>query len=174
MLHHGKKTAKLSRTATHRNAMLSNMAASLFLHTKVTTTTPKAKALRPYVDRLISKAKDGSLHSKRLVASYMPHKVALKKLFEEIAPKMGARNSGYSRVIKAGFRRGDNAEVSVIELLMDKPVEHVEKQEGKGKAKATATKGKSAAAGKKSAKPAAKKSAKAGAAKKEKKAAAAK
>jgi large subunit ribosomal protein L17 len=154
VLHHGKKTAKLSRTATHRKAMLANMAASLFLHSKMTTTTPKAKALRPYVDRLITKAKDGTLHSKRLVASYMPHKEALKKLFEEIAPKMSERNSGFSRVIKAGVRRGDNAEVSVIELLMDKPIEAVEKQEGKAKAAkakdtasaATARRGKAKAA----------------------------
>ena len=169
MLHHGKKTAKLSRTATHRNAMLSNMAASLFLHSKMTTTTPKAKALRPYVDRLITKAKDGTLHSKRLVASYMPHKVALKKLFEEIAPKMGERTSGYSRVIKAGMRRGDNAEVSVIELLLDKPVETVEKKEGKGKA--TKEKGDASA---KTAAPKKAKSAKAGASKPKPKAKAAK
>lgn len=160
MLQHGKKTAKLSRTASHRNAMLANMAASLFLHTKMTTTTPKAKALRPYVDRLITKAKDGSLHSKRLVASVMPHKEALKKLFQEIAPKMSERNSGFSRVIKAGVRRGDNAEVSVIELLFDKPVETVEKKEAKGKA--TKEKGE---AGAKTAAPKKAKSAKAGASK---------
>lgn len=169
MLQHGKKTAKLSRTASHRNAMLANMAASLFLHTKMTTTTPKAKALRPYVDRLITKAKDGTLHSKRLVAGVMPHKEALKKLFQEIAPKMSERNSGFSRVIKAGVRRGDNAEVSVIELLFDKPIEAVEKQEAKAKAtkekgaataKAASKKAKTAKAG--ASKPKAAKAAKAG------------
>ncbi len=172
MLHHGKKTPKLSRTATHRHALLANMAAALFLNSKIKTTSPKAKALRPFVDRLIVKAKDGSLHSKRQVAAYMPHKEALKKLFQEIAPKMSERNSGFSRVIKAGFRRGDMAEVSVVELLIDKPVETVEKTEGAEKKRADKPKAKASgkstgkAAGKsKSAKPKAKaagKTAKAG------------
>lgn len=144
MLHHGRKTPKLSRTATHRHAMLSNMAAALFLNSKIKTTSPKAKALRPFVDRLIVKAKEGSLHSRRQVAAYMPHKEALKKLFKEIAPKMSERNSGFSRVIKAGFRRGDMAEVSVVELLMDKPIEAVEKTEGAEKKAKGKTGGKSA------------------------------
>jgi large subunit ribosomal protein L17 len=120
---HGRKTPKLSRTATHRDAMLANMAASLFLHSKVKTTTPKAKALRPLVDRLITIAKEGSLHSKRQVASVVRDKEALKKLFQEIVPKLQDRNSGYSRVVKAGFRKGDAAEVSVVELLVEKPKE---------------------------------------------------
>jgi len=130
---HGRKTPKLSRTASHRDAMLANMAASLFLHSKVKTTTPKAKALRPFVDRLISTAKEGSLHSKRQVASVVTNKEALKKLFQELVPKLQERNSGYSRVIKAGFRRGDNAEVSIVELLVEKPKEKetVEKKEGR-------------------------------------------
>lgn len=143
MLHHGRKTPKLSRTATHRHALLANMAAALFLNSKITTTSPKAKALRPFVDRLIVKAKDGSLHSRRQVAVYMPHKEALKKLFKEIAPKMTERSSGFSRVVKAGFRRGDMAELSVVELLMDKPTEAVEKTEGGTKKKAAKSSGKS-------------------------------
>jgi large subunit ribosomal protein L17 len=131
---HGRKTPKLSRTASHRDAMLANMAASLFLHSKVKTTTPRAKALRPFVDRLISIAKQGSLHSKRQVASVVTDKEALKKLFQEIVPKFQERNSGYSRVVKAGFRRGDAAEVSVVELLIEKPKaekEAAEKKEGR-------------------------------------------
>jgi large subunit ribosomal protein L17 len=113
--------------------MLANMAASLFLHSKVKTTTPKAKALRPLVDRLISTAKEGSLHSKRLVASVVKDKEALKKLFQEIVPKLEDRNSGFSRVVKAGFRKGDSAEVSIVELLIEKPKEKetVEKKEGR-------------------------------------------
>lgn len=131
---HGRKTPKLSRTASHRDAMLANMAASLFLHSKVKTTTPRAKALRPFVDRLISIAKEGSLHSKRQVASVVTDKVALKKLFQEIVPKFQERNSGFSRVVKAGFRRGDAAEVSIVELLIEQPKaekEVVEKKEGR-------------------------------------------
>jgi large subunit ribosomal protein L17 len=130
---HGRKTPKLSRTATHRDAMLANMAASLFLHSKVKTTTPKAKALRPFVDRLISTAKEGSLHSMRQVASVVRDKEALKKLFQELVPKLQDRNSGFSRVVKAGFRKGDNAEVSIVELLVEKPKEKevVEKKEGR-------------------------------------------
>lgn len=128
---HGKKTVKLSRTASHRDAMLANMAASLFLHSKVTTTSPRAKALKPLVDRLISIAKDGSLHGKREVARVVRDKVALKKLFEEIIPKLQDRSSGYSRVVKAGFRQGDAAEVSVIELMIEKPKEVAEKKESR-------------------------------------------
>ncbi len=150
MLHHGKKTPKLSRTTSHRDAMLGNMAASLFLYSKITTTSTKAKALRPFVDKLIMKAKEGSLHSKRLIASEMPHKEALKKLFQELAPKLSERKSGFSRVIKAGFRRGDMAELSVVELLIDKPVAVSDKPEGEQKKKAA--KGKSAGASKATAK----------------------
>jgi large subunit ribosomal protein L17 len=130
---HGRKTPKLSRTASHRDAMLANMAASLFLHSKVKTTTSKAKALRPFVDRLISTAKEGSLHSMRQVASVVRDKEALKKLFQELVPKLQDRSSGFSRVVKAGFRKGDNAEVSIVELLVEKPKEKevVEKKEGR-------------------------------------------
>ena len=113
--------------------MLANMAASLFLHSKVKTTTSKAKALRPFVDRLISIAKEGSLHSMRQVASVVRDKEALKKLFQELVPKLQHRSSGFSRVVKAGFRKGDNAEVSIVELLVEKPKEKevVEKKEGR-------------------------------------------
>jgi large subunit ribosomal protein L17 len=130
---HGRKTPKLSRTASHRDAMLANMAASLFLHSKVKTTTSKAKALRPFVDRLISTAKEGSLHSMRQVSSVVRDKEALKKLFQELVPKLQDRSSGFSRVVKAGFRKGDNAEVSIVELLVEKPKEKevVEKKEGR-------------------------------------------
>lgn len=127
-MQHGKKTVKLGRTTSHRDAMLANMAASLFLHEKITTTTPKAKALRPLVDRLITTAKQGTLASQRQVARTVRDKEAIKKLFREIVPKLDDRNSGYSRVVKAGFRRGDGAELAVIELLIERPVEVTEKK----------------------------------------------
>ena len=130
-MQHGKKKFKLSRTHTHRDAALANMAAALFLHSKITTTSPKAKALRPLVDRLIATAKQGTLHSKREVASRVPHKEALKKLFQEIVPKFEDRASGFSRVVKAGFRKGDNAEMSVVELLFAKQEVVEEKKESR-------------------------------------------
>lgn len=119
-MNHGKKTVKLSRTQSHRDAMLANMATSLILHEKIKTTTPKAKALRPLVDRLISTAKEGSLHSKRRVARTIRDKAALKKLFNEIVPKLEARNSGYSRLMRAGFRNGDGAALAVLEFSFER------------------------------------------------------
>ncbi|MCK4858597.1 MAG: 50S ribosomal protein L17 [candidate division Zixibacteria bacterium] len=115
--------------------MLANMATSLFLHEKITTTTPKAKALRPLVDRLITTARRGTLHSQRQVARTIRSKEALKKLFQEIVPQLDERNSGYSRVLKAGFRKGDGAELSVVELLVTRPTQTptVEKKEGRFK-----------------------------------------
>jgi large subunit ribosomal protein L17 len=113
--------------------MLANMAASLFLYSKVKTTSPRAKALKPLVDRLISRAKEGTLHSKREVARVVRDKAALKRLFEEIVPKLQDRSSGFSRVVKAGFRQGDAAEVSIIELMIEKPKEVAEKKEGRFK-----------------------------------------
>jgi large subunit ribosomal protein L17 len=148
---HGKKTVKLGRTTSHRDAMLANMATSLLLHEKITTTTIKAKALRPMVDRLITVAKKGNLHSQRQVARTIKDKEALKKLFQEIVPKLDDRVSGFSRVLRAGFRQGDGAEMAVVELLIERPAEVSEKKEGKlkrltGKLRKSSDKG--AAAGK--------------------------
>lgn len=137
MVQHGKKIFKMSRKPAHRDATLANMAAALFLHEKIRTTSPKARALKPYVDRLITKAKDESLHSRRQVASVMPHKEALKKLFQELVPKLQGRNSGYSRIIKAGTRRGDAAEVAVMELIFDGTTETAAKKPKKRRAKKT-------------------------------------
>ncbi|MFH2056806.1 MAG: 50S ribosomal protein L17, partial [bacterium] len=121
-MNHGKKTVKLSRTQSHRDAMLANMATSLFLHEKIKTTAPKAKALRPLVDKLITTAKQGTLHSKRQVARTIRDKAALKKLFNEIVPKFEDRTSGYARLMRAGFRQGDGAEVAVVELSFERTV----------------------------------------------------
>lgn len=137
MVQHGKKRMKMSRTPAHRDATLANMAAALFLHEKIRTTSPKARALKPYVDRLITKAKDESLHSRRQVASYMPHKEALKKLFQELVPRLQERNSGYSRIIKAGVRRGDAAELAVVELLFDGKTDTAGKKTKKRRKKKT-------------------------------------
>ncbi len=131
-MQHGKKTVKLGRTTSHRDAMLANMATSLLLHEKITTTTIKAKALRPMVDRLITVAKKGNLHSQRQVARTIKDKEALKKLFQEIVPKLNDRVSGFSRVLRSGFRQGDGAEMAVVELLIERPAEVSEKKkEGK-------------------------------------------
>lgn len=130
-MQHGKKTVKLGRTTSHRDAMLANMATSLFLHERITTTTIKAKALRPLVDRLITTAKKGTLHSHREVARTIKDKQVLKKLFEEIVPKLDERTSGYSRLMRSGFRKGDGAEMAILELLVERAAEAPEKKEKK-------------------------------------------
>ena len=145
-MQHGKKTVKLGRTQSHRDAMLANMATSLFLHEKIKTTTPKAKALRPLVDKLITTAKQGTLHSKRQVARTIRDKAALKKLFNEILPQFDERNSGYSRIMRAGFRKGDGAEVAIVELAFERvEAEVTEKKKGGRLSRITGRKKKEAA-----------------------------
>jgi len=116
-MRHGDKINNLSRTASHRRALLANMAISLIEHKRITTTLAKAKALRKYVEPLITKAKDNTTHSRRVVFSYLQNKEAIKELFSTIAEKVGERPGGYVRVIKLGFRRGDGAETALIELV---------------------------------------------------------
>src|SRR6185312_3976293 len=116
-MRHGVGHKKLNRTASHRNAMFANMAAALVKHEQIVTTLPKAKALRPVVERLITLAKKGDLGSRRLVIARMRDQEQTKKLFETIAPRYKARAGGYTRVLKAGFRHGDNAPLAVIELV---------------------------------------------------------
>ena len=140
---HRDKVKKLGRTKSHREAMLANMAMSLFTHRVIKTTDAKAKALRPLVDRLISTAKQDTLHAKRLVARTIKNKEVFKKLFAEIVPQFADRTSGFSRVVKLGVRRGDGAPISVVELLTEKPVEEKDakgKKDKKAKAKDTAPK----------------------------------
>jgi large subunit ribosomal protein L17 len=138
---HRDKVHKLGRTKSHREAMLANMAMSLFLHRVIKTTDSKAKALRPLVDRLISTAKKDTLASKRLVARTIDQKQVFKKLFKEIVPQFGDRTSGFTRVIKLGVRRGDGAPMSVVELLTEKPkVETDKKKAKKAKKEAAAAK----------------------------------
>ena len=116
-MRHNKKFNHLGRTASHRSAMLANMAISLIEHKRITTTVAKAKALKKYVEPLITKAKDDSTNSRRVVFSYLQNKEAIKTLFGEVAEKVGDRPGGYTRIIKLGTRQGDAAEVCFIELV---------------------------------------------------------
>src|SRR5882724_9554926 len=108
-MRHANRGRKLHRTSSHRHAMFANMAASLLKHEQITTTLPKAKELAPIVDRLVTLGKRGSLHARRLAAARLQDDTMVKKLFEVIGPRYQSRNGGYTRVLKAGFRFGDNA-----------------------------------------------------------------
>jgi large subunit ribosomal protein L17 len=116
-MRHGNKVNNLGRKAAHRKAMLSNMACSLIEHKRITTTVAKAKALRVYIEPLLTKSKTDSTHSRRIVFSYLQNKEVVTELFRDIAPKIAERNGGYTRIIRTGFRLGDNAEMCLIELV---------------------------------------------------------
>ena len=116
-MRHNKKFNHLGRTASHRQAMLANMAISLIMHKRITTTLAKAKALKKYVEPLLTRSKDDSTNSRRVVFRYLQNKEALKELFGEVAAKIGDRPGGYTRVIKLGTRRGDAAPIAFIELV---------------------------------------------------------
>ncbi|HNX66358.1 MAG TPA: 50S ribosomal protein L17 [Bacteroidales bacterium] len=107
----------LGRTSAHRKSMMANLASSLILHKRITTTTAKARALRRYVEPIITKSKDDSTHSRRMVFSELENKAAVSELFREIAPKIAERNGGYTRILKLGNRAGDAAEICIIELV---------------------------------------------------------
>ncbi|MCP4570596.1 MAG: 50S ribosomal protein L17 [FCB group bacterium] len=132
---HQVKTKKLSRTKPHREAMLANMANSLFLHRTIRTTDAKAKELRRLTDRLITKAKTDSLAARRNVFAAIRNETVVKKLFDEIAPHFSDRPSGFTRVIKIGTRRGDGASLSLVELLTPKPKAESDKDKKKEKKK---------------------------------------
>lgn len=116
-MRHGDKINNLGRTASHRKALLSNLAIELISHKRIVTTLAKARALRTYVEPLITKGKDNTTHQRRIVFSYLQDKVAVAELFGAIAEKIGGRPGGYTRIIKLGARRGDNAETALIELV---------------------------------------------------------
>ena len=116
-MRHNKKFNHLGRTAPHRSAMLANMAISLIMHKRITTTVAKAKALKTYVEPLITRCKDDSTNSRRVVFSYLQNKEAIKELFGEVAAKVGDRPGGYTRIIKLGTRKGDAAPICFIELV---------------------------------------------------------
>lgn len=116
-MRHGKKFNHLSRTSAHRRAMLSNMASSLILHKRIMTTVAKAKALRIYVEPLITKSKEDTTHSRRMVFSYLQSKDAVTELFRDVSVKVANRPGGYTRIIKMGNRLGDNADMCMMELV---------------------------------------------------------
>ncbi len=120
-MRHGIKGRKLNRTRSHRKAMFANMATSVLLHEQIVTTLPKAKEIRRIVDKLITLGKKNSLHARRQAISQLQDAVIVRKLFDELAPRYKERNGGYTRVLKAGFRYGDNAPMAVIELVDRNP-----------------------------------------------------
>lgn len=116
-MRHNKSINHLGRKAGHRKALLANLAVSLIMHKRITTTVAKAKALKSYVEPLITKSKDDSTHSRRMVFSYLKNKEAVTELFRVIAPAVADRPGGYTRVLHTGFRQGDGAEMALIELV---------------------------------------------------------
>jgi len=144
-MRHRKGFNHLGRTSAHRKAMLSNMASSLILHKRITTTTAKAKALRTYIEPLITRSKDDTTHSRRVVFSYLKNKYAVSELFREVSPKIMDRPGGYTRILKTGNRLGDNAEMCIIELVdynenmledTSKKTRSTRRRRGSGKSKA--------------------------------------
>lgn len=148
-MRHGKKLNHLGRKAGHRNAMMANMASSLIKHKKITTTVAKAKALRTYVEPLITKSKEKSTHNFRTVFSYLKDKEAVTELFGNVGDKVATRPGGYTRILKVGNRAGDNAEMALIELVdfneyftgfgKDKKAASKRTRRGRGKTGAEAT-----------------------------------
>jgi large subunit ribosomal protein L17 len=144
-MRHGDKVKNLSRTKAHRDALLSNLACQLIAHKRIVTTVAKAKALRVYVEPLITKSKENSTHQRRVVFSYLQDKGAISELFGAVAEKIAGRPGGYTRIIKLGTRPGDNAETAMIELVDFNDIYG----KGKGEAKATTKKTRRAGGGKK-------------------------
>jgi large subunit ribosomal protein L17 len=135
-MRHQKKTVKLGRTQGHRNALLSNLAVSLIDHGQIKTTVAKAKAVRPFVEKLVTKAKTGTLHSRRMALADLRHnEAAVRKLFTEIGPLNAERKGGYTRIVKLGMRRSDAAEMAIIEWV-DMPASSKPEPKAEPKAKA--------------------------------------
>ncbi|MCK4350861.1 MAG: 50S ribosomal protein L17 [Candidatus Krumholzibacteria bacterium] len=116
-MRHRRKGRKLSRTASHRRAMLSGLAQQLFLEDRIVTTLAKAKELRPYAEKLVTRAKKGDLHSRREALKKLKKKEVVDRLFQEVAPSFADRNGGYTRIVKLGFRKSDAADIALIELV---------------------------------------------------------
>ncbi|WP_159590014.1 50S ribosomal protein L17 [Chelativorans xinjiangense] len=116
-MRHGKSGRKLNRTSSHRKAMFANMAASLIEHEQIVTTLPKAKELRPIVEKLVTLGKRGDLHARRQAIAAIRDETQVRRLFDTLAPRYTERNGGYTRIMKAGFRHGDNAPMAVIEFV---------------------------------------------------------
>lgn len=136
-MRHGDKNNNLGRTASHRKALLSNLTCELIAHKRIVTTLAKAKALRKYIEPLITKGKENTTHQRRVVFSYLQDKEAVTELFSTIAEKVGGRPGGYTRIIKLGIRQGDNAEMALIELVDFNEIYGKGKTEAKEPAKKT-------------------------------------
>lgn len=132
-MRHGKKINHLGRTSEHRKALLSNMANSLILHKRINTTLAKAKALRTYIEPLITKSKNDTTHNRRTVFAYLKDKESVSELFRTVSEKVADRPGGYTRIIKTGFRLGDNAEMCMIELVDFNEIYGSDKTEKKAK-----------------------------------------
>jgi large subunit ribosomal protein L17 len=144
-MRHGDKIKNLSRTASHRKALLGNLAAQLIMHKKIITTLAKAKALRVFIEPLITKAKENTTHQRRIVFSHLQDKEAIEELFGEVSTKVAGRPGGYTRIIKLGSRVGDNAETALIELVDFNDIYG----KGKGESKEAAKKTRRSSAGRK-------------------------
>lgn len=156
-MRHRRSIQKLGVKTDHRKAILSNMATSLFVHGQIETTVARAKALVPVVSKLITLAKRGDIHARRMASTTVKDRTVLKKLFDEVGPEFKERNGGYTRLVRAGFRKGDGASLAIVQLLLEKKVEEKEAKKDKDKAEEKKTKASSSAkkaekAGKKSAK----------------------
>jgi large subunit ribosomal protein L17 len=147
-MRHGKKFNHLKRKSAHRKATLRNLAAALIEHKRINTTVAKAKALRQYIEPLVTKAKSNTTHSRRVVFTYLQNKEAVKELFGPVAQKVGDRPGGYTRVIRTGFRRSDGAEMAMIELVDFNEIynPNSDSESASGKTRRSRRSGKSAAA----------------------------
>ena len=146
-MRHQKKTVKLGRTAEHRKALLANQVCSLIEHQRIKTTLAKAKAVRPLAEKMVTLGKKGSLHARRTALAVLRQKGAVKKLFEDIAPRSATRNGGYTRIVKLGARKSDSAPVAFIEwvdspLVVDEPVAEEKGKKRKGAKPAAETEAK--------------------------------
>lgn len=141
-MRHGKKVNHLSRQTGHRKAMLANMACSLIEHKRINTTVAKAKALKQFVEPLVTKSKEDSTHNRRIVFAYLRNKYAVTELFRDVAAKVGDRPGGYTRIIKLGNRLGDNADMAMIELVdFNELYNGGKKEEKKGRSRRSKAKG---------------------------------
>lgn len=143
-MRHGKKIHRLSRPAEHRRALLNNLASALIANKQIQTTEAKAKALKPYMDRLIATAMKNTLQARRLVGQRLANKMAVRELLTGVVPKLEGRNSGYTRILHYGTRRGDGARLSVIQLLLEEDVTEKKKKTKKKPARKTASRSKKA------------------------------
>ncbi|MBC6409046.1 MAG: 50S ribosomal protein L17 [Ekhidna sp.] len=144
-MRHGKRFNHLGRKTAHRGAMLSNMASSLIMHKRINTTVAKAKALRKYIEPIFTKSKTDDTNSRRVVFSYLQNKESVTELFNNVAEKISSRPGGYTRIIKTGYRLGDNAEMCMMELVDFNELFLTEKSSGKSKTRRSRRGGKSEA-----------------------------